>query len=293
MKKLFLQSGKLMIGEFPEEPFSYCGCEMCERHKRERFDESVESAKASAVEVVNTRNELPIAVDGAEDMLWNINGKTERIIEGQLYDLPSGWTVEDGWDEPCIKVRTCLIADHENNDNCAQLHGNICQKKKQIARLIPSENAQGETGIVATGIAEVGQRKRKPAPEKIGSDLLKNVIETVPESGEKPEQSWSERMDQMAKEVAEIAEQGRPVYGTVLGALHEVNAKNNHFIEQLKECIEEKDATIEALVSPPTQAESRLAYLERQREEIIGIVFGAGSAAERIGEIKKALNIES
>lgn len=117
MKKLFLQDGKLMVGEFPEEPTSwgqedsqYYGCVRDEYHK------AVEAAKASAVEVVNP-----------EEI-------TASLAEGHLYDIMKGWTVE--------KYRQDETGPGDD------------QYERQVARLIPLK--EQSSGIAAVGVAEYG-----------------------------------------------------------------------------------------------------------------------------------------
>jgi hypothetical protein len=50
--KIFLQSGKLMIGEFPEQP-EFKGDYFLHYGPQKQYEAAVEAAKASAVEVLS------------------------------------------------------------------------------------------------------------------------------------------------------------------------------------------------------------------------------------------------
>lgn len=119
MKKLFLQSGKLMCGEFPIES--------------EYSSIALEAAKDSAVEVVNKHDCFPVMTEAG----------IQELKEGQLYDLPKGWTVEieermsEGW-----------VPSYNDPDNSALAPS---AEIEFIARLIPIK----QSGIVATGLPEV------------------------------------------------------------------------------------------------------------------------------------------
>lgn len=131
MKKLFLQSGKLCVGEFPAdvipEPM-HAGGKLAARSQREvdDYNAAVSAAKASAVEVVDFKD---------SDIFFE---------EGKLYDIREGWTVEiehqhkamDVWetvDEKCYN-QFCIIRAGVN---------------RKIARLIPQQNSDE---ILARGI---------------------------------------------------------------------------------------------------------------------------------------------
>lgn len=185
MKKLFLQSGKPMIGEFPEEPIWHLipnnpsGDSIVDS-----YHAAVSAAKASAVEVVNP--EAILTWDDRE--VWFFEHRA--MAEDKLYDLPKGWTVE---------IKEACASDCCSDNGCCE----HCREPVKIARLIPTsesaqddyslpehlvephfllehirksaENAQGETGIVATGISE---------SEQPGALVFLNEDDwTVPESG--------------------------------------------------------------------------------------------------------------
>lgn len=166
MKKLFLQSGKLMIGEFPEEPIKG-EFELPYAKAMKKYYAVLESAKASAVEVVN-----------GEDCFHKINdwltplpggGLGRQLQKGELCDLPSGWTVEIGKCDKWCGGAGC-VPFLPNKEKCSGPPSKFAK-----GRLIPSENAQGESGIVATGIPEAEQ------PEALA--FLNEDDWTVPESG--------------------------------------------------------------------------------------------------------------
>lgn len=193
MKKLFLQSGKIMIGEFPEEYKEYChdfdtlqgecpyrnrdGCACANAEIRDNA--AFESAKASAVEAVNP--EAILTWDDRE--VWFFEHRA--MAEDKLYDIPSGWTVE---------IKEACASDCCSDNGCCE----HCREPVKIARLVPSENAQGEKpgsgwskrnlnvqyvgGIVATGIPEAEQPESKESFKK----YLESTAEAVPEGGEKP-----------------------------------------------------------------------------------------------------------
>lgn len=143
MKKLFLQSGKLMYGEFPEEPES--GGAM------PAYDRAVSAAKASAVEVVN-----------GEDCFHKINdwftplpggGLGRKLLEGQLCDLPEGWTVEIEYQHKAFD--TWETVDEKRYNQFCIIRAGVNRK---VARLIPvsAENAQ-PSGIAAVGVLQYGK----------------------------------------------------------------------------------------------------------------------------------------
>lgn len=70
MKKLFLDKGKLMCGEFPEV------LDISKMSLVDAYNAAVSAAKASAVEVVDFKD---------SDIFFE---------EGKLYDIREGWTVE-------------------------------------------------------------------------------------------------------------------------------------------------------------------------------------------------------
>jgi hypothetical protein len=125
MKKLFLHSGKMMIGEFPDVQTNALSA----LSVLNECEAAVSAAKASAVEVVN-----------GEDALHKINdwflplpggGLGRKLNEGQLCDLPTGWTVE--YEKQCQY--------QETDGNCPDcFRGSLCKK---IAHLIPASNASG------------------------------------------------------------------------------------------------------------------------------------------------------
>jgi hypothetical protein len=111
MKKLFLHSGKMMIGEFPDVQTNALSA----LSVLNECEAAVSAAKASAVEVVN-----------GEDALHKINdwflplpggGLGRKLNEGQLCDLPTGW-----WsmkNNASIKRRTA-IAQTVSGDRCVK-----------------------------------------------------------------------------------------------------------------------------------------------------------------------------
>lgn len=98
MKKLFLRSGKLWVGEFPEEPIPYgVGDEQYYGARMDDYNAAVSAAKASAVEVVNPEDALAQNCLEEDKKIWmiiNPDKSYTQIIEGQLHDLPQGWTME-------------------------------------------------------------------------------------------------------------------------------------------------------------------------------------------------------
>lgn len=101
MKKLFLQDGKLMVGEFPEEPTSwgqedsqYYGCVRDEYHK------AVEAAKASAVEVIDPGYEFcrrfltHNGISAGEGSEQEVTERMGMLRKEELFMIPEGWTVE-------------------------------------------------------------------------------------------------------------------------------------------------------------------------------------------------------
>lgn len=160
MKKLFLQSGKLMCGEFPEyppKPGPMSHQEFFTEFYEDdlpKYHKAVSAAKASAVEVVN-----PIC--GAQ---------YEFMEEGQLYDTPEGWTVKIGYQFETV----CGPLGKEWNDFSEPQEANYNQHKKlgrivrKVARLIPQEindqeridRCHGFTPFISpkqSGIAAIGK----------------------------------------------------------------------------------------------------------------------------------------
>lgn len=128
MKKLFLRDGKLWYNEFPEEP-EICpefraagmGCPNSNENGCPcneavfKHDAAVSAARDSAVEVVNP--EVFIHVD--------------NLLEGQLYDISQGWTVE---------ISSCH---------------SFTEGFYRSAHLIPLK--EQSSGIAAVGVAEYGE----------------------------------------------------------------------------------------------------------------------------------------
>lgn len=113
MKKLFLRDGKLWYNEFPEVPTNA----MSALAVLNECEAAVSAAKASAVEVVNP-------VCGAQYAF---------MAEGDLHDLPKGWTVEiedqfkqnDNWfnfkDNPVSLIDAQQLADEGRTRKIARL----------------------------------------------------------------------------------------------------------------------------------------------------------------------------
>lgn len=174
MKKLFLQDGKLMAGEFPEQPETK-GVTWNDYHKAaEEYDKLLSAAKASAVEVVNFKD---------SDIFFE---------EGKLYDIREGWTVEIEYDQ-CPK---CGYTYHD-----AKLHGDhhLCGEPLpadiQLARLVPVKKSYPdqskfateeeyfeacrktrESGIAATGVPDSGE---KLTEEELIDKMLRSPIDPL------------------------------------------------------------------------------------------------------------------
>lgn len=115
--------------------------------------------------------------------------------------------------------------------------------------------ALNEVGIVAAGIPEAVQRKRKPAPEKIGSDLLKNVIEAVPESGDNAEHE----LLSIVKEVLQWCKV------TNKGAEWKTSHERIKEIREAVDCYES--------VSQPSQVKREFTELEAAQAEYIALLL--------------------
>lgn len=159
--KIFLSSsGVLKVGEFPEYP-SKPGLMSHQEFFTEYYEDDlpkyhkeVEAAKASAVEVPEMdsgkMNIAPTFNSGK--MGYWYNGVVMQ--EGQLYDLPPGWTVEYGWQyKPNDQWEDCSRLIY-NEFTCSETkrQGDTTETRK-IARLVQSKPA----GIVATGVPEPEQ----------------------------------------------------------------------------------------------------------------------------------------
>lgn len=183
MKKLFLQSGKLMCGEFPEEP------EICPQFRVGGMDcpnsnengcacnaavftheASVSAAKDCAVEVPEMESgKINIAPTfNSNKMGWWMDG--EIMQEGQLYDTPEGWKVE-------IEDYRCPRCGYTYEDAKQIGDHHLCSEKTfpanvKIARLIPLkesiskyQDGKGndipkQSGIAAVGLPEYGELEK-------------------------------------------------------------------------------------------------------------------------------------
>lgn len=148
MKKLFLQSGKPMLGDFPEEPKWHeipatpSGCDYEIRdEQRDEYNAAVSAAKDSAVEIVN-----PEAII--------IYEPTGMVLEGvamygdDLYDLPKGWT------EEIYRQDETGPGDDQYAATKARLIP-LKEPESLIASQIPYPEP---SGIVATGVPEHGDK---------------------------------------------------------------------------------------------------------------------------------------
>lgn len=190
MTKLFLQSGKLMIGEFPEEPIPYgVGDEQYYGARMDEYHAAIESAKASAVEVVPDWRAVKF---DAENQIWWLLDPTQGIYdemkEGQLYDIPSGWKVEYEdvplklYKQKVVEKIARLIPTSESaqgahyGDACGICGGPcVVGSKGLYCPKCQPNKALNEVGIVATGIPEAEQHEALA--------FLNEDDWTVPESG--------------------------------------------------------------------------------------------------------------
>lgn len=107
MKKLFLRESKLWVGEFPEVPPVSSSANQDAARMRS-YDREFEYAKKIAIEVVNDKEVTRIIIEQDEQpTYWK-----ECLLSDQLYDIPSGWTVEYG--ENCFGEVASLISIAEN-----------------------------------------------------------------------------------------------------------------------------------------------------------------------------------
>lgn len=249
MKKLFLQGGKLMVGEFPIES-QYSSI-------------ALEAAKASAVEVKTgishefcrrflTHNGIS-AGEGSEQ---EVNSRMNTLSKAELFLMPEGWTVEI--------EDTCKW--HGNRDVCGnEICWDLqeCQKSPsvKIARIIPLKEQENliasqipypePSGIVATGLPESGEKKLTFC-DKCGELKVKGDVHEchyVPEN-------------LLIHDIIKLLHDSKSASSFAISLISKYN------ISELNE----------RSVSPPPQAES---------EEILNILNGSGSAQERLFEIRE------
>jgi hypothetical protein len=153
--KIFLRDGKLMVGEFPEgrnfhQDFA----------EEKRHNAAVEAAKKNAVEVVN-----PIC--GAE---------YEPMQEGQLYDLPKGWTVEikgQYWTGSPL-TKNSRLPEWIDIDKGMTIYEGL--ETRKIARLIPASKV---SGIAAIGVPESGDFDTLPGKGDKGGECNRTVCKNT------------------------------------------------------------------------------------------------------------------
>lgn len=212
-----------MCGEFPIES--------------EYSSIALEAAKDSAVEVVNKHDCFPVMTEAG----------IQELKEGQLYDLPKGWTVEI--------EDTCKW--HGNRDVCGnEICWDLqeCQKSPsvKIARLILLKEQENliasqipypePTGIAAIGLPDYGKGWEG---EKFS--LLKDQETTASDRT-----NWQ---IESHKKCPKCGSRNPITFKMCVNCDHRFNA-----------------------VPPPPQAES---------QEILNILNGSGSAQERLFEIRE------
>lgn len=263
MKKLFLQYGKLMCGEFLEEP---CDKEVYTHQKAvwdkmvSEYNAAVSAARDSAVEADPGHGFYKALLNAegfstGEGSDHEVNVAMSFLKEGQLYDLPEGWMVEIEYQHKAFD--TWETVDEKRYNQLCIIRAGVNRK---IARLIPLK--EQSSGIAAIGVPEYGPLAEEyigtwmieetdiPHPHHSAPTIAVFKEAGIPESGEKPEMSPEDKgFAQCLREEFLINTQNYP--------------KEYHalFAEKFKRAEENfKKFPKHYSVSPPPQAESRHKY---------------------------------